>query len=223
MCEMFVDADVLINLLAAVIHPGCPKGCEQSTGMLDVSRFVVRQRLKRRYDGDPKPALECFEDFLANTRLLQPSQEELAAAVELEEAAARIGAAFDVGESQLCAIAMNRGLPLILTGDKRGIEAAERLLATVSGLGALAARLACLEQAAALAAKRLGALEVRSRVVAQPRMDAALSICFQYTRPDAEVSEDFEPSGLKSYIEHLRKTAPTMLLPGLVLTLESAA
>ena len=224
MCEMFVDNDVLIklsafDLLHAIVHPDCAAGCQARAGVLGAAPFVVRKRLGKRVAGDPSEALSRFEAFMAEARLLEPSPEELETSVNLEEAALRLGAELDAGESQLCAISLHRGLPLVLTGDKRAIEAAERLLSEVPDLIRLTARLACLEQAAVLAVHRLGALEVRRRVVAQPEMDRALSICFSYTNP--YVPDDFYPTGLKSYIEDVRKSAPTVLLPGLVLRLGS--
>ena len=86
-----------------------------------------------------------------------------------------------------------RSTPVILTGDKRAIAAAEALLETVAELAALTERIACLEQAITLAVERLGALPVRALVLAELGMDTAINICFQFTNPAVDAT--FEPSG----------------------------
>jgi hypothetical protein len=218
MCELLLDTDVLMKLAAygllqAIAHPFCPPACDRQAGTVAAARFVARKHLPRKSANAPD-AMERLEAFLADAVSLEPTEDELALAAEFEEAATEAGLALDVGESQLCAIATRRARPLVLTGDKRAIIAAERLLQR-GFMTALAQRLACLEQAIGLAVQRLGALTVRALVIAERDIDITISICFQATNP--VVPPDFAPEGLESYLGALRAEAPTVLLPGAVL------
>lgn len=222
MCELLLDTDVLIklaayDLLVDTSHPGCRPGCQGSPGLIGAARFASRNHLRRK-SSDPDAALARLDEYLVVAAILEPTELELEMAADLEGAAALAGVDLDVGESQLCAIAVSRGHhPLLLTGDKRAIAAAERLLENQASLHALAGRLACLEQAVTLAATRLGALQVRDKILVERGMDKAVDICFQVTNPNVAV--DFWPTGLSSYIADLRVAAPTMLQPGDCLTL----
>jgi len=224
MCELLLDVDVVIklaayDLLADITHPGCEPKCMRNTGVIATTKYVARGRLKR-VATDATAATARLYQYLSSATVLEPTEAELQLAATLEGEAALAGVALDTGESQLCAIAILRGVPALLTGDKRAIAAAESLLATVPLLGELAARLVCLEQAVMLAVQRLGALVVRSRVLAEMEVDKAINICFQYTSP--AVPDTFEPTGLASYIDSLRSSAPTLLMPGDSLTLSVA-
>jgi predicted nucleic acid-binding protein len=220
MCELLLDTDVLIKLAAyglldAIGHPGCEVSCEQMAGLVGAAKYSARKALRRRA-ADPEAASSRLEAFILGAQVLEPTDEEILLAVELEESAAISGGSLDVGESQLCAIAISRGQPVVLTGDKRAVAAAERLVGAIDQMSGLTEKIACLEQAMVLVTERLGASAVRSAVVAAPKTDTALSICFQVTNP--EVGVDFYPHGLRSYIEDLRTAAPTVLLSGEKLT-----
>ena len=188
--------------------------------MVAASRYVARTQLRRKAT-DPSAAVGRLDAYCAKVAILEPSRVELELAAELEDDAARLGVDLDVGESQLCAIALNRGRPVLLTGDKRAIEATEKLTHEHKALTALRGRLACLEQAMLLAATRLGSLTVRARVLRERRIDMAVDICFQVTNPAFDGR--FWPVGLSSYINDLRKIAPTMLSNGDTLNVGSAS
>lgn len=225
MCELLVDVDVVIklaayDLLGDVEHPGCDTGCSNGSGVIATTRFVAAKRLRRKA-ADPAGAEARLTDFLNDAVQIEPTEEELRLAAKIESEAAAIGLQLDSGESQLCAIAIARVTPVVLTGDKRAIAAAESLLGTVAELTALAERIACLEQAMQLAVERIGPLAVRGRVLAEPGMDTAVNICFQFTNPT--VGTDFEPTGLASYVNDVRTRAPTLLIPGDTLALPSVA
>lgn len=148
MCELLLDTDVLIKLAAyglldTIAHPGCAAGCDRRTGLVAAAAFVARKRLPRKA-ADPTGAVTRLEAFLAAAAALEPTADELALAAELEEAATRVGLDLDVGESQLCAIAVSRNRPVILTGDKRAIVAVEQLLNAVGAMIGLVRRMACL-------------------------------------------------------------------------------
>jgi hypothetical protein len=219
--ELLLDTDAVIKLasyrlLFDVEHPGCEDGCRRRTGLLVAAKFVARTILERKA-ANPVDALAHLETYVRHADLVEPTPAELELAASLEASAGEVGLDLDVGESQLCAIALLRECELVLTGDKRAITATEQLAAEGPALSGLEGRLACLEQAMGLVVERLGAHNVRARVVEEKSMDKAISISFQCTNPD--VADDFAPTGLASYITDLRRVAPTMLLTGLVLTM----
>ncbi len=216
MCELLVDTDVLMKLALyglfdEIAHAGCAAGCDRRTGIIGAAAFVARKRLRRRA-ADADAATARLETFLATVASLEPTESELDMAAGFEAAASRAGVDLDTGESQLCAIALTRGKPVILTGDKRAILAIERLTPEVGPLRALASRVACLEQAFKLVVRRVGALLVRASVQAERGADTAIDICFRVTS-DA-VPDNFEAEGLDSYIEAVRRDAPIVLQPG---------
>ncbi|MGY2702050.1 hypothetical protein [Nocardioides sp. HB32] len=225
MCELLLDVDVVMKLAAydlldVIAHPGCAPDCSGRRGVIATTRFVARKRLRRK-TADTESAQARLAAFLGDAVELEPTDDELGLAADIEAEAAIAGLELDSGESQLCAIAIARSIPALLTGDKRAIAAAEALLETVAELAALTERIACLEQAMTLAVQRLGALPVRALVMAELGMDTAINICFQFTNP--AVDETFEPSGLSSYINSVRASAPTLLIPGDMLELPSVA
>lgn len=225
MCEQLLDVDVVIKLAAydlldAIAHPACSQDCAGLRGVTSSTRFVAASRLRKRASDVPG-ALARLEAFLAEAAEIEPTEHELALAAVVETEAANAGLELDSGESQLCAIAVHRGVPLILTGDKRAIAAAEVLYSVITALAGLAGRIACLEQAIVLAVDRLGAQDVRARVLAELGIDVAINICFQVTNLNVDAS--FEPSGLASYIDSVRASAPTVLIEGDRLVLPSVA
>lgn len=216
MCELLLDVDIVIklatyDLLEVIAHPGCAADCSGRRGVTATTRFVAQKRLERKA-ADPSAAHARLVAFLGVAAELEPTEEELRLAATFEAQAATAGLELDSGESQLCAIAIARTIPAVLTGDKRAIAAAEALLHTIAEMAALTRRIACLEQAITLAVERLGALSVRDLVLAERGMDTAINICFQFT--NQAVAMDFEPSGLSRYINSVRATAPTLLIAG---------
>lgn len=225
MCEVLLDVDVVIKLaayglLTAIAHPGCGPNCPGTDGVIATTRFVARSRLQRAAS-DAAAAISRLDKYLGAAAVVEPTEPELRLAADLESASANAGVDLDVGESQLCAIAVLRGVPALLTGDKRAIASAEALIGVVPQLGALAQRIACLEQAMTLAVERLGAHVVRAQVLAEFNIDKAVSICFQTS--DLCVPDTFLPTGLSSYIRSVRSTAPTLLMAGETLSLPSVA
>ncbi len=132
-------------------------------------------------------------------------------AAEFEEIAAKNSLDFDTGESQLAAILLKRGASLLLTGDKRAIEA-------LNGLGAsgFAGRIACFEQLIASIINKCGHQQLRERVCNEPQTDKAVTICFSCS--NAEVYEEEITAGLASYVEDLRLSTGTLLLDSLDLS-----
>jgi|CXWL01.1.fsa_nt_gi hypothetical protein len=176
--------------------------------ILNVGRYVIRDRLKRASNiADVSRAKAAFEKFLEEVILLEPNDEELAIAADLEAEAGRRDLELDGGESQLLAVLASRACSLLVTGDKRAIAA----MALVA-LDLAANRIGCFEQLMAHVVHAVGIKVVRPLVCGEPRVDRAVTLCFACSR--AVVSLDDVMSGLSSYISHLNQSAPGVLLPG---------
>lgn len=212
--ELLVDNDVLIkcSCYALIEEVKPPSGKASAVGILGAARFVVRKYLERSERiRNRELARVQFDQYLSDVEELEPTPAELKLASEMEERALLDGLDLDGGESQLCAVAISRGVPLILTGDKRAIKAIESVRQGMQDIDALRGRMVCLEQAIAGIAQRIGANVARDSICAEPDIDKTLSICFQCTRSSAP--PEFRPEGLASYVSHLRSEAPTMLYP----------
>lgn len=210
--EALVDNDVIMKLALFRLLPDLLRLPEapRNLGILGVARFVIGRRLARI--GDVQVTAD-FVAFLDAAQGLEPSNPELALATELEEYAAVMGVELDVGESQLLAIAVLRGQPTVVTGDKRAIAAAAAISSTFPELLALCGRIVCLEQLIMRFCRDLGEAEVRSRICQQPAADTALRIAFSCSSPDG--SGEVEVA-VQSYVESIRATAASLLYPGLV-------
>jgi hypothetical protein len=210
--DLLVDNDVIIkcacySLLDELQHPARRAG---AIGVLGAARFVVRGYLERRGRiVDRQAAMDRFNIFLPSVIQLEPTSDELALASLIEEAAVLAGVDLDGGESQLCAIAVYRASPVLLTGDKRAVSGAEVVLGDVAILSSLRGRLVCLEQAIAGIVERLGLAATRSVICAEPSVDRSLSICFECRNPNPRLESARD--GLSSYVNHLRREAPTLL------------
>lgn len=177
--------------------------------MLGVGRFVVRGRLARAGNiAQPTRAADAFERMLAGMILVEPDDEEIEAAAELEAEANRRDLELDGGESQLLAILANRECDLLVTGDKRAIAA----MAVVAPAQA-AARIACLEQLMAHVVLALGAAKVREHVCGEPSVDRAVTNCVACSAAHPPADADVL-AGLASYVRHLDGSAPGVLVAG---------
>jgi hypothetical protein len=93
-------------------------------GALGAARYVLPTHIKRApLSAGPDQALLALQQFLPRAGVLEPGPEEAAFASELEYAAQRAWLRLDVGESQLCAIGIFRGIGRLATGDKHAIKA----------------------------------------------------------------------------------------------------
>lgn len=210
--QVLLDNDVVLKaasysladeMLIAVAADGA------APGMLGVGRFVVRGRLERnRGLADPAAAAAAFERMLGEIILLEPTEDELAMAAELEAEASRRDLELDGGESQLVAMLACRACRLLVTGDKRAVTA---MAAVASSL--VEGRIACFEQVIAQIVARCGSATVRLAVCAEPTVDRAVSLCFGCGREPGPCDEDVL-AALASYSGHLNRSAPGILLPG---------
>jgi hypothetical protein len=213
--ETVVDNDVLIKLACyrflqeAITTFGGPG----SVGILGAARFVVTSHIRRSSSiHDRAKALESFAAFLGEVDELEPTEDEVALATEIEEAATRALVELHFGESQLCAIVLSRTVLMLVTGDKRAIVAAEALKSDINRLAELKGKLVCLEQLILGLTGRVGHAVARDSICAEPNVDKALAICFG-CRLSEQVTISSTLDGLRSYIRDLRSKAPTLLHP----------
>jgi len=213
-----VDNDVLhkgtcFQLLSELLR--AVAGAERCA-VLGQARFVVGKRLRKRpLTQGVESALAYFESAFADLEMIEPSSEEIAAAAELELAAQRLAVALDGGESLLTAVASSRKITRLFTGDKRAIEALEKMLEQrVATVEYLIGRLVCLEQGFDwMLARELATIAMcRQAVCREKAVDIALAICFSCSSP--EVPDERCHEGLRAYIESLRADAPQMLAAG---------
>ena len=175
-------------------------------GVLGSARFVLSpKRLKTAGDGQGN-AYQRLTLFLQNVETVEPNQIETALAAELERVAIERNVQLDVGESQLCAIAVIRATKWLCTGDKRAIFAVEQLRTGIAKLKALDGKFICLEALVRALNHTHGHAFVRNRVCASRGTDKTLEICFQCHNTVAEIDEIDE--GISSYLRALAVRAP---------------
>jgi hypothetical protein len=150
-----------------------------------------------------------LNEFLGDALSIEPTDEEIEFAAFLETAAQQQQLAFDTGESLLVAVCVMRG-GILVTGDKRAIAALEELLPRTPELEPLHGRVGCLEQAIGTIANHQGELPTRAAICAVPVADRALWLSMECSRPPAYYSSD----GLHSYVDSVRRAAPTLLVEG---------
>jgi hypothetical protein len=208
-----VDNDIVLKAscygASAILWPA--NKTPESVGVLGQARFVVSKRLRRmRLTGSVDDAVAELAQMLEHAVLLEPTKTEIILAADIEARAAEGSHELDSGESQLAAIVVSRGLPLLQTGDKRAIRGMEALLDVISELMGLAGRVMCLEQLVHAAVSRGSLDDLRGRVCREPAVDTALAMCFACQSPNPSANDVLE--GLASYIEDLRRDALRVLV-----------
>jgi hypothetical protein len=212
--KALVDNDILFKgacygLLDAFLAPVSAAG--DSFGVLGAARFVVSKKIiKKAPHKGATAAHQHLATFLGCAAVVEPTEDEQRMAADFELAAQRAGLDFDVGESQLCSILICRSTPLLLTGDKRAIQAIEQLLDSENLLVALCGKIRCLEQ---LVLDVFSATPnpdtLRSAICAEVEVDKTLAICFSCHCEDVSGLDYAE--GLKSYLTDLRQRATRVL------------
>lgn len=211
--DAVVDNDIMLKgacygILSRLVS--CIPASADTVGSLGAARYVVTAAIRRQaLNGDARTAEARFLEFLARAQTIEPSQDEVAFAAELEFHAQRENLPLDAGESQLCAVLIHRELPAMATGDKRAIASIEKLLDVEPKLGFLAGRLVCLEQLVLQLLTEVGLDELRSAICGEPAVDKALALCFSCSSPSIPESSCAE--GLRSYIRDVRASAERVL------------
>jgi hypothetical protein len=186
------------------------EGTKGDVGVLGAARFVVAKKIQRtKLNRTTELVMLELATFLSAATTLEPTDDEQALAADLESAAQRLGINLDVGESQLCAVAIERLVPLLLTGDKRAITAMEYLLDTEVRLQDLCGKIRCLEQAVACVLHQKELETLRTAICAEAAVDKALTICFGCS--NANIQRETVLEGLDSYVRALRSAAPHIL------------
>lgn len=208
--HILVDNDVALKLCAyscAEDLVGLFKAKQMSLAMLGVARHSIGRRVKRaRNICNPSMLSQQWSLLSSRVIWIEPTDEEIAFAADLEQQALEMNVELDGGESQLFAILVNRLSPLLITGDKRAIAALE-----VIGQLLPYERVACLEQVFYTLLKTLGAAALQSRVCSEPSVDRTLSIAFACHSKAEPISASSIETGLMSYVGSVRKSAPLIL------------
>lgn len=212
--ELLIDNDVIVKLVrwglaTDLLHHCCATGCTQTISVLATARWVCRTTLERavsRSNEDPS-ILSEFDEALLLLDVVEPDPAQLEIAASLEDQAIQAGLPLDPGESILAAISTSSS-GVLLTGDKRAIEALELLLDSIPVLDSLRGRVAGLEHAMMSLLVHLGDKAVGSGVGRAPAADTAMRLVFL-----ASTGTPRTPLGLQSYIDSLVSRAPRLLTP----------
>jgi hypothetical protein len=182
---------------------------DTSVGVLGAARFVIAKSFERE-NVDRETARKDLDTFLARASVVEPTANEVDLAAEVELVAQREGLLLHGGESQLSAIAVERGVASFETGDKHAIAALEQLLEHVDWIARLSGKVRCLEQIVLRLVSRTECEPIALAVCAEPRVDVTLSICFSCFS-DPPVSCESAVDCLESYVAALRSDAPRIL------------
>lgn len=142
---IYLDVDVVLKMCTYLFSDELVKTITLEgvpPAILGVASFTLRSRVKRSRSICNRASVQtCLDQILSGLQLVEPLDEEIALAAELEELALEFDLEFDTGESQLFAMLMKRNSPLLLTGDKRAIKAVAQIVPFQ-----VRERVACLEQ-----------------------------------------------------------------------------
>ncbi|MCG5478634.1 hypothetical protein [Sinorhizobium alkalisoli] len=208
---ILVDNDIALKLCAyscAQELMWFGSGRNRTLAMLRLAQYTVGRRVHRARGIQDSASLQTQWGVLAAAVLwVEPTEEEIMFAAELEEQAMMLSLELDAGESQLFAILVHRMSPLLITGDKRAINALERIAHCLPS-----ERVACLEQIVFTLLQILGTEILRKRICGEPGVDRSLSIAFACNSASNPATEQTIKEGLTSYVVSVQKSAPTILI-----------
>lgn len=212
--DTVVDNDLILKSVCyGLAEAFWPDGDPDLIGILGAARYVVSHQIDRASLNRSAEAVHSdLSALLARCEELEPTEEEIALAAEIELCGQEHGLALDNGESQLASIVVTRDLPLLETGDKRAIAGLEEAHRRLKALAGLRGRVRCLEQIAR------GAIDVEEEfggfsaaVCAESGVDRSLSICFGCFA-DSLVDRAMVCEALDQYIGEVRRSAPDVLV-----------
>lgn len=212
--DTVVDNDLILKSVSyGLADAFWPKRDPGSIGILGAARYVVRHEIDHSsLNRGAAAAHSDFADLLARCEELEPTEEEVSLATDIELCGQERGLALDNGESQLAAIVVTRGLPLFETGDKRAIAGLEVTRCHLPALGNLRGRVRCLEQIARRAIDVEEAFGGFSACVcAESGIDRSLSICFGCFG-DSPADRATALEALSQYIREVRRQASEVLV-----------
>lgn len=211
--EAVIDNDILFKaasydlfdeLLSTVIST------VSETGVLGAAKYVALHAIgSSDLDGNVQDVIDRLNAFIDRCETIEPTEPEQNLAADFELAAQRAGFALDAGESQLCSVVIYRSIHLLCTGDKRAIEAMEKLLTLDSRLDPICGKVLCLEQIVKRTLEGIGLNPLRDSICRERGVDRTLTICFSCSSSDTDIEN--VTAGLTSYVNDLRKKAPRML------------
>lgn len=192
-CACFDCVDELTEVLGDGVLPH----------RLSLAEFVLRRKIsKSSRIGDKAGAQSRLATCLERATALEPTDEELALAADIEAAAQQLNVSFDSGESQLLAVLVERQARGLYTGDKRAVEGLGPLAMHMEMSESIVNKIICFEQVMLILLRVLGAKELASRVCREAEVDKAASICCGCASGGSDEAGITE--GLTSYINHLR-------------------
>lgn len=203
-----VDTDVLLKLAQygllacglSALHSDL-----RELGSLGAARFMLKKRLRNA----GSTVISDLEHVLEVIQVIEPTSAETAFAAEMEFEAAKHRLDLDAGESILCAVVIHRSLEWLATGDKRAVLALQTLLNKLEQLAPLAGKIVSLEELLLTAFQHIGADKLREKICTSAKVDKTLTICFACSNPNSNEAD--WKAGLTSYIESLRRQAPSLL------------
>ncbi|MEG3177110.1 hypothetical protein U1872_12785 [Sphingomonas sp. RB3P16] len=210
-----VDTDVLLKAAALRMAAECGDvlksyGRPMALGLTHL--IAARQMARKRGVRDIGLAQAELAALLGTLGRLEPDELEIMLAAEFASVAQAKGLPLDAGEAQLAAIVVKRGLPLLVTGDKRAIGALADLTDGTPTRDVLVGRLACFEQVVAAIAGLVGAKAVRDKICAEPEVDGGMRLacsCGQAEWDPGQLGQACE-----SFVGDVRKRAGILLLAG---------
>lgn len=213
MTSAAVDNDVLLKLCLYGLHFKLREASNyqvEEAYFLGAARFLLPKLAKRKAQlSELTQVLSNIDQLLGSMAVIEPEPYELELAAQLETVAAERNLSLDFGESQLCAIVVSRSLNLLITGDKRAIEAVEQLL-HLDDITPLSGKLVCLEQLISSWLKAGTDHSVlRQHICSCPTADKTLAMCFSCRSNGTSLDSVLD--ALSSYIEHIKQRAPNTL------------
>jgi hypothetical protein len=207
----FLNKGVCYGLMADLIL--VIPAASTDVGVLPFAKYVVRKLIRRTLSPErQEEALVRLDSVLVAAQSLEPTTDEARYAADLEYAAQEAKVDLDTGESILAAIVVMRGTPAFVTGDKRAIRALEVVLARRGESDRLRDRVAGLENLVHRLLTRGKAADIRTAICREPQIDGSLTQCFSCK--SNEVGPESWSEGLLSQINHLRGTAPSIMMRG---------
>jgi hypothetical protein len=179
---------------------------DKKIGYLGAARYMLPKVLqKARLRKDAAAAVAALTAWFDESESIEPTDGEIVTASQLERAAQKLGVQLHGGESQLCAVVMNRGIERLLTGDKQAIGALHALIGDDETLATLSGRIHCLEIIVQAVVEKHGVDFIRRAICDEPGVDKTLSIVFSCSNPQTEADQVL--AGLHSYISDIKKNA----------------
>lgn len=213
-----LDTDVLLKIaayrlaeeLVAVLEPmGKP-------AVLGLTHLIAAKQLTRKRGlCDAGGATIELAALLGMLGRLEPDDKEIELAADLASVAQARGLPLESGEAQLTAIVVTRGLPLLVTGDKRALGAISALTSEEPMRAALVGRLACFEQVVVSVARLIGEQELRARICREPEVDGAMRLACSCGRDGWDATQLAEASA--SFVGAIRAEVGDLLVAGLTL------